>query len=43
MESLSFQRASQLSPEMDPVRMWFEDNLTGEGTAMARPANYCRF
>jgi hypothetical protein len=43
VESLSFQRASQLSPEMDSVRMWFEDNLTGEGTAMARPANYCRF
>lgn len=43
VESLSFQRASQLSPEMDPVRMWFEENLTGEGTAMAHPANYCRF
>jgi len=42
VESFNFNSAAQLAPELDPVRMWFEDNLAGE-TGSAHPATYCRF
>lgn len=42
VESFNFNNAAQLAPELDPVRMWFEDNLASE-TRSAHPATYCRF
>lgn len=42
VEQVMFTNAAQLAPEMDGVRMWFDDNLAGE-TSSAHPASYCRF
>jgi len=42
VEQVLFTNAAQLAPEMDPVRMWFDDNLAGEASS-AHPASYCRF
>lgn len=42
VESFNFSNAAQLAPELDPVRMWFEDNLASE-TRSAHPATYCQF
>ncbi len=42
VEQVLFTNAAQLAPEMDRVRMWFDDALAGE-TSSAHPASYCRF
>jgi hypothetical protein len=42
VESVMFQTAAQLSPELDPVRQWFDDVVVDRSTA-AYPSRYCRF
>jgi hypothetical protein len=42
VETVMFQSAAQLAPEMDQVRQWFDDVLAAEGLA-AHPSGYCRF
>lgn len=42
VESVMFTNAAQLAPEMNPVRMWFEEFLPGEAGS-AHPATYCQF
>ncbi|MDB4931522.1 MAG: hypothetical protein JWM10_4006 [Myxococcaceae bacterium] len=42
VETVMFQTAAQLAPEMDPVRGWFDEVLTDRPTS-AYPNGYCRF
>ncbi len=42
VETVTFGVAAQLSPEMNPVRQWFEETLIGEMSA-AYPRTYCDF
>ena len=42
VETVMFNTAAQLSPEMNPVRQWFDETLTGEMSA-AYPRTYCSF
>jgi hypothetical protein len=41
VDSVMFTAAAQITPEMNEVRSWFDDNLAGD--TMAHPADYCRF
>lgn len=42
VETVMFNTAAQITPEMNPVRQWFDDNIIGEMTA-AYPRSYCSF